>query len=294
MSESEAVLSAYPDVAGDSQRSIQAYARKVASVREFNRDPFRWHILPIEIVAVLDRVKALGVERYFSPSMLRVIGLYDFEGGGTVPDQAELARLVRAAQAFETSVTSAGVEARFGETGTLRAPPNPPSSSFAPPAVGLDLSGAAKGAALDAAWRVLQDAAKRGALDGALISAGSTTLVAGEKPVADGAEPWRVGIEDPRKPDEVIGDRRVRAEGGQRSDAGSPLPLGTVSTSGDYQQSFVRDGVRYHHILDPATGKPARGMRSLTVVGAKTRRRFRHPVDGSLRDGDRGRRGVRP
>jgi thiamine biosynthesis lipoprotein len=204
----------------------------------------------------------------FSPTMLRVVQLYDFEGGGTVPDDAKLARAVRAAQAFETRTVSVAVEGRFADTGALLADPKPAYSSFAAPAAGLDFSGAAKGLALDAALAVMQDAAEKGALDGALISAGSTTLVAGRKPTAEDAQPWHVGIEDPRDPQRIIGV--VDYVPAETTATAGELPFGTVSTSGDYQQSFVRDGVRYHHILDPATGKPAREMRSLTVVGAAT------------------------
>jgi len=111
-----------------------------------------------------------------------------------------------------------------------------------------DFGGAAKGLALDEAALALGDS---GTIDAALISSGSTTLAFGEKP--DG-EPWRIGIEDPRDPAAVI----------TTVEAGGDI---TVSTSGDYQRYFERDGVRYHHILDPATGLPARGLRSLTVVG---------------------------
>jgi thiamine biosynthesis lipoprotein len=41
---------------------------------------------------------------------------------------------------------------------------------------------------------------------------------------------------------------------------------GGVASSGDYERFFMKDGVRYHHLLDARTGWPARGLASSTVV----------------------------
>jgi thiamine biosynthesis lipoprotein len=64
--------------------------------------------------------------------------------------------------------------------------------------------------------------------------------------------PWSVGIAHPRAPGSLLG--RVRLE------------RGAIVTSGDYQRSFERDGEIYHHILDPATGMPARRSVAVTVL----------------------------
>ncbi len=70
-----------------------------------------------------------------------------------------------------------------------------------------------------------------------------------------GDRPWRVGIRDPRG---GLGDYFARLE----------LTETSVASSGDYERFFMLEGVRYHHVLDPATGKPARGVRGATVVCA--------------------------
>jgi thiamine biosynthesis lipoprotein len=68
-----------------------------------------------------------------------------------------------------------------------------------------------------------------------------------------GDKPWRLGIQDPRGP-----SNRIFAE--------IDLSDSTFSTSGDYARFFIKDGRRYHHIIDPSTGEPAVGCRSVTIV----------------------------
>jgi len=121
---------------------------------------------------------------------------------------------------------------------------------FSQPGMGIELGGMAKGYALDRA----SDALRRGGVNTALIDMISTSMVIGAKPGAAGPD-WQIGISNPRGGDYL----------GTLSIAGDDY----VSTSGDNERFFEYNGVRYHHILDPRTGYPARGVISDTVIGAE-------------------------
>lgn len=213
-----------------------------SALSQFNMKPYTPVPLPAEAIAVLDAVAALGVSAEFSPTLLGVSRLYDFEGGGTVPDPQDLTLALNASRTFVRSPEGTG-EFMRGDNPDARLDAG---GALAP---GLDLGGAAKGLALDRAREALRAS---GAVTAALISSGSSTVTLGTKP--DGSA-WRIGIEDPRDADEVVATFAFEGDG-------------ALSTSGDYQRYFEVDGRRYHHILHPATGYPAQGLRSLTVAGA--------------------------
>jgi thiamine biosynthesis lipoprotein len=221
-----------------------------SAIAAINASPYGWHDAPPPATRILDRIGRLGMARWFSPTLLAVTRLYDFGGRGSVPATAQLAAATAAA-ASAASELSTDTADRYPRRMTLgpTPPTMPPGSTIMTPA--LDFGGAAKGLAIDGAVAELRAAPGVRAV---MVTAGSSTQVWGAKP--DG-EPWRIGIEDPRDTGRVI------------AVIGSPGPGPVnVSTSGDYQLFFERDGVRYHHILDPATGRPARGLRSLTVYGS--------------------------
>ncbi|HEV8396389.1 MAG TPA: FAD:protein FMN transferase [Vicinamibacterales bacterium] len=113
------------------------------------------------------------------------------------------------------------------------------------PGMRAHLGGIGKGYAIDRAAAILR---ARGFHD-FMIQSGGDLFVSGRR----GGRPWRLGIRDPRGPVD-------------RSFATLDLTNGTFSTSGDYERFFIKDGRRYHHILDPDLGEPARGCRSVTIL----------------------------
>ena len=114
----------------------------------------------------------------------------------------------------------------------------------------VDLGGIAKGYAGD----VARDIYKKNGIQSAFINLGGNVVTLGNKP--DGS-PWRVGIRNPR-PSGI--------EGGEIVGAVSVTGKAVV-TAGDDQRYFEADGQRYHHIIDPHTGYPARSdLMSVTLV----------------------------
>ena len=106
--------------------------------------------------------------------------------------------------------------------------------------VGLNFGAIAKGYAVDKAMEVIENSG----VEDALVNAGGEIKVIGSE--------WIVGIQHPRIENEII--KKIK------------LKNISVATSGDYEQYFEVNGVRYHHILDPKTGYPAKGLQSVTII----------------------------
>ena len=141
---------------------------------------------------------------------------------GAVPGRAEVGRALAHVDWRALRVSEAG-----GPGGSW--------AQLADPQAAVDVGGIAKGWIAD---RLSARLAEHG-LDSFVVNLGGNVMARGQKP--DGS-PWRVGLQDPR-------------------DQGSPLGAVTVRdasavTSGVYERCFERDGVFYHHILDPKTGFP--------------------------------------
>jgi thiamine biosynthesis lipoprotein len=112
------------------------------------------------------------------------------------------------------------------------------------PNMKINLGGIGKGAVVDHCSNLFQ---QQGFSD-FLVQAGGDLYVSGKK----GQTPWKVGVRDPRGAE----DQTI---------ASFSLQNRSCSTSGDYERFVIRDGKRYHHILDPRTGYPATQSMSVTV-----------------------------
>lgn len=151
-----------------------------------------------------------------------------FQREGAVPDSEALAR------ARET----VGMQHVFLD-------PVERTVHFDRPGVEINLGAIGKGYAL----RRLGELIQRYEVEAALLHSGASTIAAfGERP--DG-EPWRLGLMDPSHGEQRFGSVAMRE--------------GALSTSGQFEQSFLHDGRRFGHILDARTGEPARGVACVWV-----------------------------
>ena len=116
---------------------------------------------------------------------------------------------------------------------------------FARDGVRIDLGGFAKGHAVDRGAAILRALGIRHAI----VTAGGDSHVLGDRR----GRPWTIAIADPRRPGEVV--------------AVLPLEDTALSTSGDYERFFLdADGVRCHHLIDPATGQSPSSVCSVTIL----------------------------
>ena len=192
---------------------------------------------PLVRAVLADAVRAAArTGGAFDPTILPVVRLWDFDDAGGqhrdgLPAAGELAAAVGL-----VDYTAIGV------TGAL---------SLAPGRQ-VDLGGIGKGAVVDL---IAGHLAERG-VERFLVEAGGDLLVAGLKP---GERRWRIAVQHPRGDELPLAVLAIGAAGQRRA----------VVTSGDYERYVVVDGVRYHHILDPATGLPARASVSVTVIAPR-------------------------
>jgi thiamine biosynthesis lipoprotein len=96
--------------------------------------------------------------------------------------------------------------------------------------------------------RAIEILAARG-IEHASVTAGGDSRIMGDR----FGRPWIIGIRHPDDPEKVI--------------ARIPMVDAAISTSGDYERYFDEDGQRYHHIIDPHTGRSAGQVRSVTIIG---------------------------
>lgn len=168
-------------------------------------------------------------EGAFDITIGAVLDLWGFgTGRHQVPDDEELAQALATVDYRQIEVDQTKGQVRI-PAGTV-----------------LDLGGIAKGFIVDNGTALL----RQGKVQRSIINAGGDISVIGRRP---DNEPWRVGVQDPDLPSDI---RWIL-----------PLDNRSVVTSGDYQRYFIQDGQRWHHIIDPKTGYPARGLKSVTIVG---------------------------
>jgi FAD:protein FMN transferase len=164
----------------------------------------------------------------FDPCLARAVELWDVGARATPPAAPEIRRFAGRRLYRSLDVERAAVVLHE-------------------PDVAVDLGGIAKGYAVDRAVTVLRD----WGIAHALVNAGGDLYALGNAP--DG-EAWRVGIRDPHAHGTLSGALRVADR--------------AVATSGSYEQHFVHQGRRYHHLLDPVTGAPQQTTHSYVTITA--------------------------
>lgn len=109
----------------------------------------------------------------------------------------------------------------------------------------IGFGGIGKGYAADRAKSVLQ---KKGVKSGIINAAGDLSAW-GYQP---NGKPWTIGIADPNATRQLFSSLEITDT--------------SVATSGNYEKFIVIDGKKYSHTIDPKTGLPVRGIKSVSII----------------------------
>jgi thiamine biosynthesis lipoprotein len=161
---------------------------------------------------------------------------FDEDNDGSLPERADVLRRMKLVDYHGLLLDAAHSRARLARAGQS-----------------ITLGGIAKGFVVDCAVAQLRGA---GLVD-FVMQAGGDLFAAGKH----GDRDWKVGIQDPRA--STHDERSV-----DTSFALLSLSDSAFNTSGDYERYILKDGKRYHHILDPHTGYPVTHTRSVTVLAS--------------------------
>ncbi len=205
-----------------------------SDIRRLNQSPKNtWiRVNPLTWKVVMEALRWNRLtEGAFDPTIGPIKRLFNFSGEVEAwPPEDELLQARKAVGADNILFSREGMALAFAVDGML-----------------LDLGAIAKGFAADRAAEIL---AANG-VQNALVDIGGELRVLGSRPGAP-SSPWRTGIRNPRD-DSVIEELAV-------SNA-------AVATSGDYENYFIHNGVRYEHIIDPRIGLPlSEAVVSVTVI----------------------------
>lgn len=135
-----------------------------------------------------------------------------------------------------------------------------PTLAITDPQTILDLGGVAKGyIADDLADLFIAHSVGRFVINlgGNVVVRGGRPADASARPPVAAGSPWRIGIINPLDP--------------AHNRAIVDMADGSVVTSGIHERRFTKGGVTYHHILDPATGMPAKtDLTSATIIAPRS------------------------
>jgi thiamine biosynthesis lipoprotein len=233
-----------------SQNEGEAAVREAeAMLREYERDYYPWSEgelarlnagiregRPVTVTPAMARL--LGEARalssrskgLFDPGVEPLVQLWGFDHARSLGPAPPKAEAIAALLARRSSIAALRIDGVRVESRSK--------------ALQLDLGGIAKGQAVDEIIELL----RRHGVTNAMVNAGGDLRVIGRHR----ARAWRIGIKDPRRRG-VLGAIELRD--GE-----------AAFTSGDYERYFEYHGTRYHHLLDPATGRPATHTRAVTVI----------------------------